>query len=180
LNYDTGFRSNPDGYQFINPSVQDISWDLFRNTYGVDEVEINGQPTRRARNFYGSLRTIASEGSCFGMAASSLVLHQNSLRGWDLAGQRTTFLGEVINPGQNRPLDFADNYLDTNLNRQYDQGEIIVLDYNNNGVWDQAPRTWGIFPQFLFTPLDWVEYYHIRQLDAASKADEQTYLIMVY
>lgn len=129
LTYDTTFRSNPNGYQFPNFGLADLSWDLFRDTYGADEVEISGQPRPRALNFYNnSYRHIAAGGSCFGMAASSSVLFQNSLDSWDLG-------------------------LDRNA----------------------ALPSWSIFPSFLSTPTDWVEYYHPRQMDAACQADWQTY-----
>ena len=125
LTYDTTFRSNPNGYQFANFALPDLSWDLFRNTYGADEVEISGQHRPRADNFYNnSYRHTAVGGSCFGMAASSSVLFQNSLDGWDL--------------GSNRNANLPD---------------------------------WAIFPPFLSTPTDWVEYYHPRQMAAAPQAD---------
>ena len=128
LTYDTNFRSNPNGYQFPNFALDNLPWDLFRNTYGADEVEIGGQHRPRAQNFYENSYThTAKWGSCFGMASSSSVLFQNSLDGWDLG-----------------------------LNR------------------NAALPSWSIFPSFLSTPTDWVEYYHPRQLDAACTVDRWT------
>ena len=181
---DSGFSPNPNGYQFENfvsggyssyitnrdydsllLTTGGYSWDYFRRAYGSDEVGL-GVPSERLANWFNRSYTdmsITTGGNCFGMSASSLILYHDSLNSWDLAGLRYTFLGEVINPGKNRPLDFGDVYADTNLNRKYDQGEFIVLDYNDNDNWDPAPRTWGVFPQFISTPKEWVEYYHPLQ-----------------
>jgi hypothetical protein len=130
LTYDTTFRSNPNGYQFNNFGIPDInSWDFFRNTFGADEVEINGQHRPRATNFYNNnFRYYASGGSCFGMASSSSILFQNSHDGWDLGLNR------------NGPLP--------------------------------SPN-WPVFPTFIQTPTDWVEYYQLRWSDAAIQADRQ-------
>ena len=130
LTYDTTFRSNPNGYQFRNFAINDInSWDFFRNTFGADEVEINGQRRPRAENFYNnSFRNYAQGGSCFGMASSSSVLFQNSRDGWDLGLNR------------NGPLP--------------------------------SPN-WPVFPTFIQTPTDWVEYYQLRWSDAAIQANRQ-------
>jgi hypothetical protein len=129
LVYDTTFRSNPNGYQFPNFVLADLSWALFRDTYGADEVEINGMHRPVAENFYNNnYRYIASGGSCFGMASSSLVLYQNSYHAWDVGTPRTVNL-----------------------------------------------PAWPVFPTFLTTATDWVEYYHTRQADAACQADMQEY-----
>ncbi|MCK4829143.1 hypothetical protein KA005_76175, partial [bacterium] len=142
LNVGTTFLVNPDGYQFENFKQDKLSWELFRNTYGtyVDNSDI-------AREFYNTKYSKSSEdGSCFGMSASSLALYRNNHRAWDLAEESTLpFFG------RNRDLDSEDIF-----------NNLVTIDYNDNGIWDPAPRTWGIFPPFISTPTDWVGYYSGR------------------
>jgi hypothetical protein len=162
LTYDTTFRSNPNGYQFNNPTLPTLSWDLFRGTFGADEVEINGQARPRATNYYNNnFRTFASGGSCFGMSSSSLVLYQNSHSAWDLGSDRNRLLDNI-----------GEWFLDINLNGQHDDWEPF-WDSNGNGIWDSV-RTWGVFPSFIQTPTDWVETYQGRWSDAAIQANRQS------
>jgi len=155
---DTTFRPNPNGYQFANFGSDNYSWEIFRITYGADEVEVDGQPLPRALNFSEKYyRHAGKGGSCFGMSASSLLLYHNNLKSWDLAGQTSS-----INPGINRSLDSADSCIG---------GIPIPPDFNDNGVCDPSPRTWGVFSQFMSTPSDWVEYYQPLQYSATSLAD---------
>jgi hypothetical protein len=161
LTYDTTFRSNPNGYQFNNPGVPTLSWDLFRGTFGADEVEINGQARPRATTYYNNnFRTYASGGSCFGMSSSSSVLYQNSYSAWDLDSDRNRLLANI-----------GEWFLDVNLNGQHDNWEPF-WDSNGNGIWDSV-RTWGVFPSFIQTPTDWVETYQGRWADAAVQANRQ-------
>jgi hypothetical protein len=162
LTYDTTFRSTPNGYQFVNPVVPTLTWNLFEGTFGVDEVEINGQARPRATTYYNNnFRTYASGGSCFGMSSSSSVLYQNSFQGWDLGADRHRLLDNIGEP-----------FTDTNGNVRYDAGEPFT-DNNGNGAWDSV-RTWGVFPTFIQTPTDWVETYQGRWSDAAIQANRQT------
>jgi hypothetical protein len=161
LTYDTTFRSNPNGYQFANPSVATLSWNLFRGTFGADEVEINGQHRPLATTYYNNnFKTYAGGGSCFGMSSSSSVLFQNSYSAWSLGADRNRLLDNIGEP-----------FTDTNSNGQYDPGEPFT-DTNGNGVWDSV-RTWGVFPSFIQTPTDWVETFQGRWSDAAIQADRQ-------
>jgi len=176
----SGFLPNPNGYQFVNfgsegyswmvnspadplllmQTTGGYSWDYFRRAYGSDEVEINGIPSLWAKNFFNRLYTeVGNPGNCFGMSASSLVIYhldnnRNNFNSWDLAGST-----DLPFFGRNRPLDSDDS----------------IFDYNDNGIWDPAPRTWGIFPDFIYTPTEWVEYYHPLQCSAASVEDKVTY-----
>jgi parallel beta-helix repeat protein len=170
LNGVTTFLPNPNGYQFENFGKDEYSWDIFRITYGADKVEFpNGTRRYTAETFYEeNYRYTGQNGVCFGMSASSLILYQNDLLSWDLAGQRSW-----INPGRDRSLDKADVCVD---------GIPLPPDYNDNGLCDPAPRTWGIFPSYINTPTEWVEYYHPLRYDAACYADDRTYtdLMAVY
>lgn len=153
--YDTGFQPNPEGYQFQNFGLDNLSWDLFRATYGADEVEVYGQHRPRADSFYTYGYThVGRGGSCFGMAASDLVLFQGGRDGIYLGPTRTNLLDNV-----------GEFFTDGNGNGVYDAGEAFT-DVNGNGAWDSV-RAWFGLPGFLATPQDWVEYYHPRQLDAA-------------
>ena len=155
LNVDIGFRPNPNGYQFINPKVDSLSWELFRNTYGADLVDNSDIAKKIYDNHY---RTAAKGGSCFGMSASSLALTQSLgisqfyRQSWDLAGPYVF----LLNPGGERSLDEGDKCID-NLP--------LIMDYNQNGICDGPPRDWGIFPPFLSTPIDWVVFYQGMWLD---------------
>jgi len=177
---DSGFLPNPDGYQFVNfgsegyswmanspadplllmQTTGGYSWDYFRRAYGSDEVEINGIPSLWAKNFfYRQYTEVGNPGNCFGMSASSLVIwhsdnNRNNFNSWDLAGSTDLPLF-----GRNRPLDSDDS----------------IFDYNDNGIWDPAPRTWGIFPDFIYTPTEWVEYYQPLQHSAAAVSDKAIY-----
>jgi hypothetical protein len=163
LNGVTTFLPNPNGYQFENFGKDEYSWEIFRITYGADKVEFpNGTRRKTAETFYEeSYRHEGRNGSCFGMSASSLILYQNDLLSWDLAGQSSW-----INPGRDRSLDKADVCVD---------GIPLPPDYNDNGLCDPAPRTWGIFPLYINTPTEWVGYYQPLQYDAACCADTRIY-----
>jgi len=166
LTYDMTFRSDPNGYKFKNPSVATLSWDLFRGTFGADEVEINGQPRPKAQTYYNNyFKTSADDGSCFGMSATSLLLYQNPNPDWDAQD-----LG--IKPGVK--LDnIGEPWIDSEIppDGEYDPGE-TYMDTNGNGQWDSV-RTWGVFPSFIQTPEDWVTSYQARWFDAAVQADRQ-------
>ncbi|MCD4811279.1 right-handed parallel beta-helix repeat-containing protein [bacterium] len=193
---DSGFLPNPNGYQFVNfgsegfswidnsqstipillQTTGGYSWDYFRRAFGSDEVENNGIPSLWAMNFFYRRYTGAGEGgNCFGMSATSLIIfnsdnYRNNFNSWDLAGST-----DLPFFGRNRHLDSDDSYLDINFNGRWDSDEALTIDYNDNGIWDPAPRTWGIFPDFIFTPTEWVEYYHPLQYTAASIEDKITY-----
>lgn len=155
LEVDSTFRPIPDGYQFGNYGEPLLSEDLFRNTFGVDLDDDN----TGAQSFYDEdYSTSASPGVCFGMSATSLLLFQTEFQAWDLAGPRAS--GMFKNPGDRRSLDLADFYVDIIWNGQYDMGEPLNLDYNQNDVYDSKPRDWGIFPSFSNTVRDWILYYH--------------------
>ncbi|KAF5421463.1 MAG: hypothetical protein C5S44_06505 [Candidatus Methanocomedens sp.] len=157
FNVDSGFIPNRNGYQFHNIIKESLSRDLFRNTYGVNLVD----NSLNAQTFYDERYRIAAQGgSCFGMSASSLNIYQNNLQSWDIAGPLVE--GPFSNPGGGRSLNLGDFYTDLNFNGQWDSWEPMALDYNQNGICDGPPREWGIFPMFISTPIDWVEYYHGR------------------
>jgi hypothetical protein len=165
---DTGFRPNPHGYAFKNFSVPDLDvvpgfgWAFFRNTYGADEVELFGKPRPMALCFYNKLvRSAAASGSCFGMSASSLVLFTNSHRGWDLGSDKWAFLDGGI----------GEPYTDANYNGRYDIGE-VYWDINGNGSWDAMPK-WGVIPDFIQRPAEWVEYFHVRCVDEAVQTNKR-------
>lgn len=146
---DTSFRPNPNGYQFRNFGGPVLSWDFFRNTFGADQVEINGVPTPRAQTFYDHYFKYAADGGdCFGMASSSMILYQHSYSAWNLGGDRSAQLPSI-----------GEQFIDTNGNGLYDLGEPFV-DANANGKWD------SLFPSFLQATQDLIEYYQALQFSA--------------
>ena len=92
-----GFRPNPNGYQFKNFARDNYSWEMFSNTYGVNQVELSdGTPIETAYKFYNStgFKHAGRSFTCFGMSASSLVTYQeddgtNNYISWDLGDDRT-------------------------------------------------------------------------------------------
>ena len=120
--YDVGFRPNPNGYQFENPRVPTLSLELFRDTYGAEETQINGRYRQSALRWYNqSFRYYAARGSCFGMAASSSLLYQHGLQTWDLGDDQSASLdpyrGWGIFEGY---LNTVEDFVETYHGRQAD------------------------------------------------------------
>jgi len=129
------FKPNPDGYQFPNFGNSYISWDLFENTYGTNQVRYsNGIPGFRALYFFHNfIYTLGLGGNCFGMSATSLQVWKNNR-----PGEQTWNLGKY--PSLNLP-------------------------------------SWSVFPSYpdVRTVTDWIQSYHIRQLDTAIQTDNEPY-----
>ena len=69
----------PNGYQFPNFNGHALSPDDFYNVYGI---HLNNDTNLKIKFFYDHFFT-TSGGNCFGMSASSLVLHSHGINAWD-------------------------------------------------------------------------------------------------
>jgi PKD repeat protein len=166
LAINSGFRPNPDGYHFDNFAESVISWDLFKNTYGVDEVEIaNGVHSPKADEFYNSyIKTLASGGSCFGMAATSNRVWSRNIsqeQTWNLGTNRLTALPQWTIFSSYPFLTTTTDWIENHHIRQMDiaslRDEIFLYKgstsvYNiiksrilNNNVYKQNPLVLGIY-----------------------------------
>jgi len=75
---DSGFRPDPDGYQFSNFNYYGANWEQFKAAFPDSDVEFYGFPRPLASLFFNTTyRTIGEGGNCYGFSASSLVRFTN-------------------------------------------------------------------------------------------------------
>lgn len=130
---DMNYRLKPDSYQFYNIEGNQVSWDLYRNTYTLDQMEYpNGDHKPSAESYFrNQIQDLAKKGTCFGMGASSIFLWQDNIattKAWDLG----------TNPEARLPH-------------------------------------WNCFPYFLFTPNEFAQYFHIRQMGEPAQPFRNTH-----
>lgn len=133
LVWNTTFRPSLDGYQFPNYSLIPITWDLFADTFGREKTELpDGSPRMKAQTFYRDyIKFVADGGSCYGMSASSSLLHANNQDTWNLGDDRSDLLDpyrgwELFEDYMATVEDFIESYHIRQMSRQAVMAEMAL------------------------------------------------------
>lgn len=75
---DSRFRPNPNGYWFVNEGTGEHTTSDFHNTYGYS-VDLKNTNSRTTAFYNGHFKDMSTDGNCFGMSSTSLLLYKNGI-----------------------------------------------------------------------------------------------------